>query len=423
MSFQNPWWIDSKKIYDDENVKKGKIYIPSLSQNSLILGPRQVGKTTFIKLTIKNFLEKGVKPEKILFFSCDALSKKEELIELVHEYRTLINSGEESYIFLDEITSVKDWNIGLLHLFNAGYFKNSLVYVTGSSSVNLYKETLPGRPIQKVIFYPLNFRNYFNIFYKRLEVPTVKVYERDKIFEYSVRLLPYISELNKALLEYVKKGGYFATNLVNDPISLYEIYKDAILSEILKANKDELLFKQIVRKIVESIGSRISDNTIAKEISVSHNTVSDYLETMEKLFIIRIFRKKEIDTGKINFKSFKKVYFLDPFLFRVMKRYSIGGDLENHEIPILIEGVVGEHLAREYGEATYTFFKSGKEIDFLVGKIGIEVKWERNIKRISSLPSYVLSLDEFEKKNDTIIIPTSIFLYLISSDRIFYELT
>ena len=77
-------------------------------------------------------LEEGVNPNSILFFSCDALSRKEELISLINEYRMLVNK-EKAYIFPDEITSVSDWNTALLHLFNADYFSNSLVYVTGSS--------------------------------------------------------------------------------------------------------------------------------------------------------------------------------------------------------------------------------------------------------------------------------------------------
>jgi predicted AAA+ superfamily ATPase len=42
-------------------------------------------------------------------------------------------------------------------------------------------------------------------------------------------------------------------------------------------------------------------------------------------------------------------------------------------LPKVIEGIVGEHLAREY-EVGYTFRKSGREIDFVVGNLGVEVR-------------------------------------------------
>jgi len=418
MSFQNPWWIDKNKILEDEYVKRAKVLIPPIKENALILGPRQVGKTTFLKTTIKTLLEEGVSSTSILFFSCDALSRKEELISLINEYRSLVNKGK-AYIFLDEITSVSDWNIALLHLFNAGYFNNSLVYVTGS--VNLKKEMLPGRPIKKFVFYPLNFRVYFNTFVKRLDIPRVDVTEKDKMYEIALRLSPYISEFNKALIEYIRRGGFFATSFVDNPLSLYEVYKDAILSELLKSERKEALFKFIARKIIESYGSRVSDNSIAREITVSHTTVSDYLDVMEKLFIVRIFRKGEEGSGLPSYRSMKKVYFIDPFIFRVLKIYSLGKDVESEEIPKIIEGVVGEHLAREHNDVTYLHYKSGKEVDFFTRGIKIEVKWERKAETKNKV-DYFLTIDEFNNSEGQITLPVSIFLYLISSDKFFYEL-
>lgn len=422
MSFQNPWWVDKNRILEDEHVKRAKVIVPPIDETALILGPRQVGKTTFLKTTIKTLLERE-DPRSILFFSCDAFSKKEELISLVNEYRTLVNREKSAYIFLDEITSVSDWNTALLHLFNAGYFNDSLIYVTGSSSINLRKEMLPGRPIKKYVFYPLNFRVYFNTFYKKLIQDHVKVDEKDELYENALKLLPYISELNKALLEYIRRGGFFATSFSENPLSLYEAYKDAILSEFLKTERKESMFKVIIRKIIESYGSRISENTIAKDVNVSHTTIGDYIDVLEKLFIIRTFRKIE-GGGKTNYRSLKKVYFIDPFFFRVMKIYSVGKDIDDIEIPLIVEGIVGEHLAREYKEVGYLHFKSGKEVDFSVGNVKVEVKWrrEKEKKRYNNV-DYVLTIDEFKKSDEQLTLPVSIFLYLISSDKLFYELT
>ncbi|QGA55500.1 AAA family ATPase [Sulfolobus sp. E5-1-F] len=421
MSFQNPWWIDRNKILEDEHVKKAKVIISPINENALILGPRQVGKTTFLKTTIKTLLERE-DPKSILFFTCDAFSRKEELIGLINEYRTLINREKRAYIFLDEITSIDDWNNALLHLFNAFYFNNSLVYVTGSSSINLRKEMLPGRPIKKYAFYPLNFRVYFNTFYRKLlsEGDHIRIDEKDKIYELAINLSPYISELNKALLEYVKRGGFFATLFSENPLSLYEIYKDAILSEFLKTERKENLFKFITRKLIESYGSRISDNTIAKDLNVSHTTVGDYLDVMEKLFIIRVFRK--VENNEVNYRSLKKVYFIDPFFFRVMKIYSVGKDVEEYEIPLIIEGIVGEHLAREYKEVGYLHFKSSREVDFYVNNVKVEVKWREKEHKKYNKVDFLLTIDEFKKSDHQVTLPISIFLYLISSDKVFYEI-
>ncbi|MEM1626856.1 MAG: ATP-binding protein [Sulfolobaceae archaeon] len=427
MNFQNPWWVDRKRIYEDEQVKKvlslnPRFIIPPVNESLLILGPRQVGKTTYLKTTVMSILEKGIEPIKILFFSCDALKTKEDLISLLSQYRSLVNN-EGGYVFLDEITFVEDWNIGLLHLFNAGYFRNTTVYVSGSASVSLKKETLPGRPLKKVVFYPLNFRLFFNIFYKKLNVPSVSFLNVKEFFNNTTKLIPYLADLNRALLEYLKRGGFFATNYIEgDPLnSLYEVYKDAILSDIAKLGRDERFFREIVEKVIDFYGTRISENSIAKETRIgSHNTVSSYLSLAEDLFILRIFYK--IENGRFNFRSFKKVYFTDPFIYRVMKRYTKGeGNIEENEIPRVIEGVVGEHLAREFNNVGYTFFKGGREVDFIYENLGVKVKWGRgSFRDLKTEKGYILSLDDFNIDGEKAIIPVSIFLYLISSEKVFY---
>lgn len=427
MNFQNPWWVDRESIRVDEQVKKAlsgnpRFILPTLKESALVMGPRQVGKTTFLKTSIMNLLERGVEPTKIMFFSCESLRDKEQLVSLVHEYRTLVNS-EEAYIFLDEVTFVDEWNTALLHLFNAGYLRVAQVFVSGSSSVSLLKETLPGRPLRKTVFYPLNFRVLYNTFYRRLEIPTISILSVEEFYRNATKLSPYLNELNKALLEYVRKGGFLATNYASgDPLgSHYETYKDAILSDLAKLGRQERTFKEVVEKVLDFYASRISENTIAKETSIgSHNTVASYLDLLQDFFVLRIFRK--IENGRVNNKSFKKVYFTDPFTYRVIKRYTKGtGLIENTETARIIEGVVGEHLARVYEGTGYTFFKSGREVDFIVNQIGIEVKWGK-AKPADLKPEkgYVLSYDTIDYADGKAVLPVSIFLYTLSPETVFY---
>lgn len=93
----------------------------------------------------------------------------------------------------------------------------------------------------------------------------------------------------KALLEYIRKGGFLACNYASgDPLdSLYETYRDAVLSDIARLGMDEIAFRAIIERVVRSYGSRVSEQTIARETSIrSHNTVASYLELAEDLFII-----------------------------------------------------------------------------------------------------------------------------------------
>ncbi len=73
-------------------------FIPRLPRsNSLIMGPRQSGKTTAMKLAIKELIDSGVDPSAVFYFSCDSLRDKDDLIRLLDEYRRF-HSGP-SYVF------------------------------------------------------------------------------------------------------------------------------------------------------------------------------------------------------------------------------------------------------------------------------------------------------------------------------------
>lgn len=78
MVLQNPWWRSKDEIYKDDKVKavlskKSPLKYFFEKKNKVIIGPRQVGKTTYLKLCILDLLEKGVDPRNILYFSCDLL--------------------------------------------------------------------------------------------------------------------------------------------------------------------------------------------------------------------------------------------------------------------------------------------------------------------------------------------------------------
>lgn len=311
---QNPWWQDAKLIKEDEKVKKALNFNPSKlyvfeNKNLLIIGPRQVGKTTFMKLCVLDLINKNIPPKNILYFSCDSLSKKEDLFELFEYFDGIADKGMAKYIFLDEITAIQDWNTSLLALFNSGYFTGNFVYVTSSSYLALKKELLPGRNIDKIIFYPLNFREYFELFYKKVSNKTINITNIKELFEEALRISTSINEFNKAFEEYINYGGgflsaeYYFKTQNSDPINIfYEPYKDAFVSELVKAERSERIFKQIIFAVIKKYGSRYSLNSITKEVDIASNiTVENNIELFEKLFIIRvIYARKD---NKISYKS------------------------------------------------------------------------------------------------------------------------
>ena len=96
----NPWWVNPDSIDDDRNIKTARIESPrkeySFQDNNLLLiGPRQVGKTTYMKLVIRDLIRsKNVDPKQVLYFSFT--TDKSYLIQLV----TIFNRKEFRFVIL-----------------------------------------------------------------------------------------------------------------------------------------------------------------------------------------------------------------------------------------------------------------------------------------------------------------------------------
>ena len=432
ITLQNPWWKDPTAIERDSKVLVVANSTPQYSykfkdQNLLILGPRQAGKTTFLKLAMRDLIaDKGINPRNIIFLSCDLASNREEILQALQIFEEQADKKSKRYIFLDEISFIKDWNILILGLFNSGFLDDKRIYLTGSSSASLLKETFPGRDLVRVVFLPLQFRDYFNLFYGSLEVRgTRDLTDIAEFYKTSLELMPYIDDLNKALLEYVQSGGLLAPSYrlqknKEDPLeSLFETYRDASISDIAKLERSQKFFREVTGVLISSYASRISANSIAQNTSIgSHKTVESYLELMEQLFLIRTVYLKR--NGKTMYRSNRKIYFTDPFIYRVLKLHTTGSSsFRENEESKMIEGIVGVHLLNLGREVHYLHSKNGKEVDFAVDNICVEVKWaNRDTRDLHCDRGYLLTKSAIPKiMGEKASIPLSIFLYSCSASN------
>jgi len=100
-----------------------------------------VGETTGIKLLVQKLISSGFERRSILYLNCDLLESFRELA------RILEKAGHFRFIFLDEVTGMQQWWRVVKGLINLGYFRDSVLTVSGSSSVKLQKftESFAGR--------------------------------------------------------------------------------------------------------------------------------------------------------------------------------------------------------------------------------------------------------------------------------------
>ena len=433
---QNPWWVEKEGIEKDEDIKRweeGRIkWIPSLIDEislkpfslNFVFGPRQVGKTTLLKLLIRNLLSRGVEGERIFYFKCDKLADYKELDEVLKAYFEFRKSKgvSGSFIFLDEIIFPTEWFRTIKYYIDMGEFKKDVLILTGSLSMYLKKEVelFPGRRGfgKDFVMLPLSFREFIKVFSPELyeKLPKIEKLEKNEIFSKLYAAMPFFDEIQKLFEKYIAIGGFpLAVKNENITESVKETYWSWIKNDIAKIGRSEETLKRVAKAIIEKTPSAISLNSIAKEFEIgTHKTVFEYLDIMEKLYIIKILYYFDLHKTIMSFKKNRKVYLIDPFFFHLF------ADICFSKIPdesIIIENIVGFHLARKYD---VFYWKNKQEIDVIVRSEdlnGFEVKWKEKVGdysqlRIGKLRNvFCLTKDEINK--DKNILPTSLFLSLI----------
>ncbi len=437
---QNPWWKDKNAIENDEKLKIALSKKPPFGydcqlENSIILGPIQVGKTTFLKFMIYNLIKKNFNPRNLIYFSCEPLKNTGDLIELFRTIDQMVTG--KAYIFLDEITYVDNWERTIKYFLETDLHKDKTIITTGSNAMILKhgSERLPGRDIATKIFSPLSFKEFTDTFYRKFEIKLSDM-SIEEIYKISLELIPYLDDFNKFLRLYLQCGGYLKVIyefLENGFISeeTYEIYVKWILGDLSKLGKNENIFRSIINGVIRMYSSSYSLNALAKEMEIpAHSTLSDYLGVLEELMLINNLYFFDVNKKVPVLRKQRKTYFTDPFLYSVFRGY-VHGKYENYAIDDedkIIEGIVLEHLARTDKYKNYNgfigYYSKDKETDFVFckdKKTGIEVKWRNKVDfndfNNGNLfdEKILLSKTTFkmDKEGKILVIPLSIFLVLM----------
>ena len=368
---------------------------------SLIIGPRQSGKTTLMRLLIDHLASQG---KRSVFLNYD-LEKDKPFFKTQADLLTKIKLeiGEGGYVFLDEIQGKE--NAGL---FLKGLSDMKLPYkfvVSGSGSLELKEKIFESLAGRKRVFtlYPLRFFEF-------LDFKTAYAYEQ-KLPRY-LRVEKAAGE--KYLAEYLSFGGYPKVVLADTKddkeaaiTDIYESYLSRDIASLLRLKKSQELV-QLVRILSSQAGQLINCHQLSSTLGLSEKTVKRYLWYLEQTFIgqrltpfTRRLRKEIVkspvfyfaDNGLANYAAGD--FFLQdlPALgFRFQNMLSV-------EIKNMLPGGSTLHYWRT---------KDGAEVDFVIDMgrrvIPVEVKLQslsrakppagliRFIKKYQPDTAYVINL-------------------------------
>lgn len=346
---------------------------------SLIVGPRQAGKTTLMML-LKDYIE--AQGKKTIFLNLDIESDRQFFISQDQLLRKIaLEIGKEGYVFIDEIQRKE--NAGL---FLKGLYDMNLSYkfiVSGSGSIELKEkihESLAGR---KRIFElsTVNFIEFVN--YK------TNYRYKSKLAEF---FLVETKKVQGLLEEYLSFGGYPRVVLEETVAEkrrviaeLYQSYLERDISYLLGVQKTES-FTALARVMASQIGNITNLSELSNTLGISVSTVKDYLWYMEKTFLIDRITPYFKNTRKEITKS-PVFYFYD----LGMRNYALGifGISQiSSESGFLFQNfvyhILKEKIKNSAAKTHYWRSIDKAEVDFIVDKIKeivpVEVKYKRLLK-------------------------------------------
>lgn len=320
----------------------------------VILGARQVGKTTLLKYLLESHIR-----ENVFYFDLEI----QLLLDLCNNgpesvYAYLLQKGAEQkkriYLLIDEIQYM-DNPSRFIKVFH-DHYNNVKLIVSGSSTFEIrrkFKESLAGRTVTFEL-YPLNFEEF--LLFKN------KNYKLTKNNAQAIN-----EELIVLAEEFIKYGGYPKIVLEEDEEKKYTYLSQIINTYIRKDIRDLgnirniSLFNKLIEVLASQSAQLLNVSELASRLGINRETIIDYLDLLENTFIIRRISPFHRNLRSELSKN-PKVFFLDTGMMHL---------LWHKEFPKIIHGNVFEtfvfsELAKSGKKISYWRTTNKQEVDFIV---------------------------------------------------------
>lgn len=347
-------------------------YFEKLLESSkvvMVLGARQVGKTTLVQHVLKGrsvfVLNLDIEIDKQRFLAASKISPLEAMksfrmpeILVVDEAQRLVETGR----------IIKGWYDAKIPV---------RMVLLGSSSLNILSqsaESLTGRNV-KLFLTPLLFKEILS---------SQDWYS--PVFSWAKLQKQFPEQIKTVLLQTLVFGSYPETVTTSEKSQyLTNLVSDYLLKDILQLGlvKNPDVIKRLLMLLAYQISSEVSVNELANNLNLSRVTIDRYLDLLEQTFVI--FRLPAFSTNpRKEIAKSSKIYFWDTGVRNALLneltvhplRSDIGALWENW----IVAEVAKENIQTEAKRSLY-FWRSraGSEVDLVVkdGKNfrAFEIKW------------------------------------------------
>jgi len=310
---------------------------------SVLLGPRQVGKTYLLRELEREARRRG---RRTRYYNLELPHDLLEFNRPAAEIFSALTSGLDA-VFIDEFHYLKNAS----QIFKAVYDsrKGVKIFASGSSSIEMHKhlkESLAGRRLTTRLA-PLGFEEFL---------------QKDRKAGAAALLREYFTFGGLPGMIHVD-GSSAKIRLVNEILETY-IQKD--VKSLIK-EENVRAFNNLLYLLAESQGSVISENGLSREVGLTAVTVGRHLSILENTYVCHVVHSYARRLGN-ELKKSKKVYLYDIGIRNALLKDFSSLQSRDDAGAVKESFVFLELEKRRTPETEIRFWRnrSGQEIDFLV---------------------------------------------------------
>lgn len=349
----------------------------------VITGMRRVGKSTLLQQLMQDlpdYCYLNAEDERLIHFKAEDFNQLNESIIEVY--------GDSNFYFFDEIQNIKNFEIIVRRLQDAG----KKIILTGSNSSLLSRELgtrLTGRYIQIELF-PFSFNEFLR-------------YKQQKIAKEDFYLPEKKVQLKQFFKEWLESGGMPEYLNYKDISYLRTLFDNIIYRDIIARYniRKHTTLKELVHLLANNLTLPVTYNSLKNKVGLSNaDTVKEYINYLCNSYMFFELKKYSTSYAK-QLLNPKKIYLIDNAfhnMITLVKPENVGRKLEN----IM-------HLYYRANNYELYYFSEGQECDFVAvdsqGKILLtQVCWELNSSNIErETKGLAAAMDFFQTQKGTII--------------------
>ena len=361
----------------------------------VLVGQRRAGKTYILRQIAAGLLSEGVKSENILYINKEymelgTLQNAVELEKLYEAYRDALNPIGKTYIFIDEIQYIDEWE-RFVNSHSQDFAEPVELFISGSNSNLLSGELatlLSGRYLEFEVF-PYSYTEYCGVTGQEKGDKSYRKYLQSGA-------LPELFNLPNDEMKQNYVSSIKDTVMLRDIVARYNV-------------KDVKLLDDLFVYLVNTASNLISITNIinffaSKKRKTNYETLSSYISYLESSFLVHCAERYNIK-GKDTISGNSK-YYLNDLSYR---NYLYAG--YGYGIGYLLENAVYLNLRRA-GYQAYVGAIKDTEVDFVAIKgerriylqVTLQLTDEKTIEReyralkliADNFDKYVVSMDDYK---------------------------